>query len=234
MNDYVRNPVGVLVSAMVDDDSSDEVRPDVRERDLLGRWAGGDRRAGDELVLAYFKPVREFFCCRLGGGDEQEDLVQETFLQLGRSAASFRGEGTVRAFVFSISRNLLYGHWRRVSRVPELDPYTTSMAQAVGRQPSSMLRESEEHRLLLDALRELCIDDFQLLTLYYWDEMTGPELSALYGELEPTIRGRIAAARGRLRQRFIELSELARERQPTEELVEQLLPGLRDWWRDKP
>lgn len=214
------------------DDLPPDAPADVWEREQLGRWARGDRDAANQLVNHYFGPICHYFRRRVG--HEQEDLVQETFMNLARSAARYRGEGTVRSFVYSIARNVLRDYLRQINRTPELDTYTTSMAQAQGRRPSSMLRESEEHRLLLDAMQDICVEDHDLLALYYWDEMTGPELSTLYGLAEGTIRTRLTAARGRLRRRFIELSELPRERQPTEELVEQWLTGLRYWWRERP
>jgi RNA polymerase sigma-70 factor (ECF subfamily) len=216
---------------MTDEVPPDVSTPDARDRECVALWAQGDRHAGDELVKRYFQPICHYFRRRVG--DEQEDLVQITFINLNQSLVNYRGEGSVRAFIYAIARNILRDYLRKVMRGPELDTYTTSMGQAQGRQPSSMLRESEEHRLLLDALQDISIEDFELLTLYYWDEMTGPELSELYESPEGTIRSRIRGALGRLHQCFTKLSELPRERQPTEELVEQWLSGLRYWWRER-
>ena len=62
---------------------------DLLDRDLLVRWAGGDIEAGDELTTAYFDPIRNYFFRR--APEEYEDLSQQTFLELAKSRARYRG-----------------------------------------------------------------------------------------------------------------------------------------------
>ncbi|MFV8754890.1 RNA polymerase sigma factor [Nannocystaceae bacterium ST9] len=212
---------------MATDDKAPKAVPrdeDREDRELLAEWVAGASDAGDKLTIRYFRRLRAFFVHRVSG--EHEDLVQETFMQLSKSKQNYRGEAPVRVFVFKIARYTMLQHLRRVSRRPEFDTFTSSLCEAYGRRPSSMMAESDEHQILLDALQDIPVMDHDLLTFYYWVEMTGPELGDLFNVPVGTIRGRLAAARKRLRERFEEISRLPRERMPTEEAFEMWLREL--------
>jgi RNA polymerase sigma-70 factor, ECF subfamily len=94
---------------------------------LLGRVAAGDH--GRPLVQLY-----DLYSARLYGlglrllGDRgmAEELVQETFLRLWRSAARFDPErGSVRTFVFTIARRVAVDLIRR----PASRPLATRMTR---------------------------------------------------------------------------------------------------------
>ena len=55
-------------------------------------------------------------CSALGSRGEEEDLVQETYLQAIRSAPRYRGDAPVRSWLLSISRNVCADHVRRRDR----------------------------------------------------------------------------------------------------------------------
>lgn len=182
---------------------------DEADRELIAAWRGGNTRAGDQLTVKYFPQIRKYFVRR--APEEYEDLNATTFMRLSKSYANYRGEATVRTFIYSIARNVLREHLRALSRRPEFDPITTSLFEAYGRRPSSILAEHEEHQILLDALQELTSEDQDLLELRYWTELTGPELRELFGIPEGTVRSRIGSSLGRLRKKFHEISEQPRE-----------------------
>lgn len=204
------------------DDDRDPI--DAIDRELLTRWIDGDKQAGDELTQRYFVGILRYFTRR--APEEQEDLVNETFLQFSKSKASFHGDAPVRVFVFRIARNVFRMYVRRMGRQPQFDPLTTSVVVAFGRHPSSILAEREDHSILLNALQEVTSEDQDLLELRYWRGLTGPELRDLFEVSEGTVRSRIGAALKRLRAKFNELSNAPR-RQVTEETVERWMLELR-------
>lgn len=199
---------------------------DAEDRKLLERWAAGDNRAGDKLTVRYFKRVRRYFHHRVPG--EHEDLMAETFLQLSKSVGRYRGDAPVRVFIFRIARNVLLMHLRKLSRQPQFDTYTTSLSAARGRRPSSLVAESEECRILLDAMQDIPIVHHDVLTFYYWDRLKGREIAALLDLPEGTVRNRIRRGLQLLLEAFNEHSGRAREWVMTEDLVEQRLRELKD------
>ncbi len=85
------------------------------EAGLLRRAANGDHDAAmGELYDRYERRLYGFGLRALGDPGLAEDLVQETFLRLWRSAARFDSDrGTVRAYLFTIARNTAIDLHRR-------------------------------------------------------------------------------------------------------------------------
>jgi RNA polymerase sigma-70 factor (ECF subfamily) len=190
---------------------------DEADRQLFAAWAGGDKPAGQRLTVKYFEPIRAYFIRR--APEEYEELLQKTFLGLARAKDEnkYRGEATVRIYIYCIARNVLRTHLRDLRRRPEFDPISVSLLEAYGRRPSSMLAEQQHHRILLDALQEIPSAEQDLLELRYWRGLTGPELRDMFEIPEGTVRSRLHTAIERLRTKFQDLSERPRD-VSTEEL----------------
>ncbi len=174
------------------------VQRDAQDHTLLQRWAQGDKRAGDRLICRYFVDVRAYFIRRVPR--EHEDLVQETFMALQTAAPRFRGEASVRVFIYCIARNLLRQHISRRRQWTSFDPSVHSIALVSERRLSSLLAEKQHLHTLLDSLEELSVDQQDLLELYYWQGLTGSELKALLEVSEASVRGKIRRALEKLRK----------------------------------
>lgn len=76
----------------------------------------GDVAEQVELEAIFRAHQREIYVYFLRTANDEhlaEDLSQETFLRAFRSALLFRGESTVRTWLFSIARNVLAGYLRK-------------------------------------------------------------------------------------------------------------------------
>ena len=198
---------------------------DGSDHDLLTRWRAGDRRAGNILVRRHFPRVRSYFVGK--GSSDHEDLVQETFARMVGSRDTFRGEASFRTYLFRIARYVFAEHLRRrYRRRGRLQQAYSSMADVFGRRPSSMLAELEHHGLLREALRELSIDDQDLLELYYWQGLLGREIASLFALKQSTVRSRIRAALARLRKAYLELSSAPHKRDLSIEQLERWLEEM--------
>jgi RNA polymerase sigma-70 factor (ECF subfamily) len=169
------------------------------DRELLERWRAGDRRSGQELVLRYFDSICRFFATKVGAG--LEDLVQETFLGCLGGADRWRGDGSFRAWLFGVAHNVLRNHLNAKRRVV-VDTESTS-ARDLGPSASDVIRMDEGRRLLLDALRGLPLDLQIVLELYFWENLSGPEIAAALGVPEGTARSRLRRGREILRERLV-------------------------------
>ncbi len=173
--------------------------------ELLERWRGGDKRAGNDLVRRHFPGVRAY--CVNKVTTEYEDLVQETFARLIRARDRFRGEASFRVYLFQIARYVLLEHFRRRFRLGrDVDLLRDTVADLSGERHSSVLAVRERHRLLLDALRQLSFADQELLELYHWQELSAREVGEIYALSEETVRSRVRAAIKRLKKSYAELS----------------------------
>jgi len=91
---------------------------------LLGRIANGDLEAFQVFYGRYAGRILAY-ARRLGrhtAQDHAEDVVQEVFVAVWRRAASFRPDrGDPAGWLYSITRNKLVDHWRRLGAAVELD-----------------------------------------------------------------------------------------------------------------
>ncbi|MCA9709102.1 MAG: sigma-70 family RNA polymerase sigma factor [Myxococcales bacterium] len=178
---------------------------DDREQDasLLLAWRGGDDRAGERLFDRHADAVARFFENKVCQG--ADDLIQATFLRMLEGRDQIREVRAFRAYVFGIARNVLREHLRELGRGRQVDPEVDSMAQlAPG--PTSVVGQREEHRLLLEGLRHLPVEDQLLLELFYWEGLRGPALGEILGVTPSSVRSRLARARARLERAMAQLA----------------------------
>lgn len=163
--------------------------------DLVAAWVRGEQSAGKRLFERYFVRIVRFFRSKVDQG--AEDLVQRTFLALLQSRARFRG-GSFRAFVFAVAHNVLREHLREKTRDTRLDFGTVSLRD-LGPGPSTWLGQHNERRRLLDALRNLPLDDQVALELYYVERLKAGEIAVALEISEGGVRSRLRRAKTRLR-----------------------------------
>ncbi len=78
----------------------------------LARRAAQDPQAFSELYHRYLAPVYRYHLARTGHVQEAEDLTAQTFLTALESIASFRGQGSFKAWLFGIASHKLADHYR--------------------------------------------------------------------------------------------------------------------------
>lgn len=82
---------------------------------LLARYRAGDDRAATALVERHAAALARF-AVSLGERDEVEELVQDTFVRAFGALESFRGESSLRTWLFTIERRLVLDRRRSKAR----------------------------------------------------------------------------------------------------------------------
>lgn len=191
--------------------------------DALDRWRAGDPAAGEVIFNRFVKPLFRFFRSKVDD-TVAEDLTQATFLGLTKGREGFRGDASVRTFVFAIARRQLLMHYRaRPKREREVVLDTMSVAD-LGASPSTLMRSKEEERLLLTALVRIPVDFQIAVELYYWEGMSTVEIAHVLEIAEGTVRSRLARARERLAELIVELAS-------TPQLAVRTNAGFEGWAR---
>jgi RNA polymerase sigma-70 factor (ECF subfamily) len=88
---------------MTDDAGDDHEETDL---DLVTRWMDGDERAATLLVERHAGAVARF-ASSVGARGEVQDVVQDTFVRAFASLDSFRGDSSLRTWLFTIARRVL-------------------------------------------------------------------------------------------------------------------------------
>ena len=85
------------------------------DAELIQRWKRGDERAAAQLVTRHSAALARF-AASVGADSEIEELVQDTFVRAFASIDSFRGESSLRTWLFTIQRRLLLDRRRAEKR----------------------------------------------------------------------------------------------------------------------
>src|SRR5665647_916843 len=88
---------------------------DESDRELIARWRAGDSRAATSLVSRHADALARF-AVSAGERDEIEELVQDTFVRAFGSLDAFRGESSLRTWLFTIERRLMLDRRRAEKR----------------------------------------------------------------------------------------------------------------------
>lgn len=103
----------------------------VSDEQLIEWVATGDASCLGTLFERHNRGVYQY-CRQLTRHSEQaEDLTQEVFLKILRKAGSFRREGTFKAWMFNIARNVTFDSLRKASRQGQTEPVDDSAAELV-------------------------------------------------------------------------------------------------------
>lgn len=168
------------------------------DESLVGRALEQDEEAWDLLLdrygaYIYAIAVRGF---RLKP-EEAEDVFQETTLALYQHLPTFRGEGSLRAWIGRIAQNASRAYLRRQGRRLET-PSDSGIERADAAQEVA-LREVEDGLVVREALERLAPECRQVLTRFFYERHKYREIAAALGIPEGTVATRISRCLVQLR-----------------------------------
>jgi RNA polymerase sigma-70 factor (ECF subfamily) len=158
--------------------------------------AAGDPAAVHWLLDDVAPVAYGFLYARVGGDDAAaEDLLQETLLEVVRSANGFRGDAAVTTWVCSIARRRLARHYERERR-NEVARSKLRLVVADDDEQSQLERRDEVTR----ALGRLPPLHRQVLVLKYLDELPIQAVADMLGRSQLQVQSLLQRARAGLRR----------------------------------
>ncbi len=175
-------------------------RPIDAEDPLASRIREGDYREAVALCAREHGPALGRLCMAfLGSQAEAEEVVQETLISAHDAMATYRGEGTVRAWLFGIARRQcarrLATQARRENRLRLVHD-----ADADRGTPEERLEERRRAERLRDALSALKPTERDAVVLRYQSGLSYREVADACGIDEAAARKRVSRALDRLRE----------------------------------
>ena len=179
---------------------------------LMLRVKRGDRKAFEELVNKYKQPVMNVIYRTLGDATEAEDLAQNVFVQVFKSAHRYRVSAKFSTWLFTIARNLCLNEIRRRSRHPaaSLDAPHPEQEDQPLRQfedaktfspPDSLLHEELE-RKIQQALADLPANQRIAILLCREEELSYEEIARVLGCSLSATKSLIHRGRETLKQKL--------------------------------
>lgn len=177
------------------------------------RCASGDEAAFAELVADHQRMVVQLAVNLLGDRDEALDLSQEVFLRVFRTIHRFRGQSSLKTWIYRIAVNQArnrHRFWRRRHRADQvsLDAHVAAHGDVltggdIG--PDRILAQKELAVRLQRALDSLPFDQRTAIVLREIDGLSYDEIAYSLGVAIGTVKSRLTRARHALR---LELQEV--------------------------
>jgi RNA polymerase sigma-70 factor (ECF subfamily) len=183
-----------------------EAPASVSDEELLRRYVGGDAGAFAQLVNRFTPELFRFLLRFLGQRAVVEDILQETFIQVHLSAATFDPDRRVKPWLFTIAANKARDQLRSRSRRREIS--TTAVTgddEASGGNLTDVLPRDEhapdealEHREQALEVRRVVRDMpphlREVLVLAYFHRFAYRDLAEILGVPIGTVKSRLHAA----------------------------------------
>jgi len=153
-----------------------------------------DRRRFAELIAAYAAPIRRLCSAYAVATPDREDLFQDIFLAVWRALPAFRGDATVRTWLYRIAHNVALTWQKRDRRRQRREtPLEADVADLQSAGPPDLRRLALER-----AIGSLNPGD-RTLTLLWLEGLSAAEIEDVTGVKAATVAVRLSRIRKQLR-----------------------------------
>ncbi len=174
----------------------------IDSRQLAGRLADGDPDAMRDIYDRYGRATFGFLLQALGDRPAAEDVQQQVFLDVWRSAETYDPERSgLLTWIMAIARNRAIDHHRRRIPVPsgDLRERESSDGSAGG------IDELAERWRIAALLERLHAEEREVLRLRFYEDLTQRDIADRLGMPLGTVKMRMVDGLGRLRQLIAEV-----------------------------
>lgn len=180
---------------------------------LIDRCVEGDEEACRRLVESHQAMVFQLALALLGDREEALDISQEVFLRVFRTLGSFRGDATLRTWIYRIVINQTRNRqrsWIRRRRDAQVSLEDYASAHGEPRATRQVGPDIQLERLQLAgrmraAIGALPFDQRSTLVLREFHGMRYQEIAFSLGVTVGTVKSRLARGRAALRESLKEL-----------------------------
>lgn len=180
---------------------------------MIRRWRARNHaeREFERQALAYLEGLYNFAMMLTRDRTEAEDLVQETYLRAFRGAARRLPTGDVKAWLFTIMRNIWINDRRRKARRPDTEHLETEEEEGASGQ---RILADERHRPdvlheqnvlgaeIREAIESLPAVYREVIVLRFLEGFSYSQIAAIVGRPAGTVMSRLSRARAELRRRL--------------------------------
>ncbi|HMN97836.1 MAG TPA: sigma-70 family RNA polymerase sigma factor [Miltoncostaeaceae bacterium] len=165
---------------------------------LIQLAAGGDGMAFEHLYGRFARPVRGLALRRLRDAGRADEVVQETFAAVWRSARSFRPErGRASAWLFAVARNAVLTELGR-RRLPVADAAELPEEADAAADPHEDAELAWRAWRVHAALERLPDPERAVLELAYWSDLSQSEIASYLDVPLGTVKTRTRAGLARM------------------------------------
>ncbi|MGD0771239.1 MAG: sigma-70 family RNA polymerase sigma factor [Candidatus Solibacter sp.] len=173
----------------------------------------GSERAYEELLIRFQQPVYALALRLLDDQAEACDVVQEVFLKVFRNVGSFRGQSTLKTWIYRITvneahnaRRWFFRHRRaevELDKNPEESRNWKEIIPDRGRSPFEAAFDGEQHIMIEAALKRINPIFREAVALRDISDLAYEEIAEILGVSLGTVKSRILRGREALREELV-------------------------------
>lgn len=173
---------------------------------LMLRVGKGDEQAFEELISRHQNAVIGTVAKMLGNAAEAEDIAQQVFIRLWKSAPRYKPKAKFTTFLFTITRNLVFNESRRKSRKKEYsidereDDFHLQTPDSQNASPDEDLLHAELQKAVDQAINDLPEKQRLAVILRRYEGMPYDEIGTILELSIPAVKSQLFRARNTLRE----------------------------------
>jgi len=193
---------------------------DSQDAVFVRRLQAGEDAAYDELVRTYNSSIYHVAYRMLGNSADASDAVQDTFLKVFRNVETFRGDSSLKTWIFRIGLSEILNRLRwwkrrhRLSTVSMDDDHNgkgrTLCIADVAPSPHQSLESKEQEVAIQQALSRLSADHRSIVVLRDIEGFSYTEIAEVLGISVGTVKSRLARARTDMKKSLIRYLSIPR------------------------
>ena len=178
---------------------------DVRLMGLIGH---GDTGALEQLIARHQALVSGTVARMLGSSSDVEDIAQQVFVRVWKSAARYVPTAKFTTWLLKITRNLVFNEMRRTKRhshVPiQPDPQNEEipLPDQITRGPAESLLEAELQQKIEAAIESLPDKQRMAVVLRRYQDLSYEQIGEVLDLSVPAVKSILFRARTELRERL--------------------------------
>lgn len=191
---------------------------------LMEGLRAGDERAYEQLILRFQQPVYNLVSRLMNDSTDASDVVQEVFLKVFRNITSFRGQSSLKTWIYRIAVNEGHNHRRWFSRHRKQEVGLEAETEGVrtyqetlpdlSRSPFDSASDQETRALIEEALIALNPNFRAAVILRDIEDLSYEEIADILRVSLGTVKSRILRGREALRNALLErMAERSRDEQ---------------------
>lgn len=182
----------------------------------------GEAEAFNVLLRRHQRPVFNFLVRQLGNRTMAEDLLQEVFLRVIKSAASYKREAKFTTWLYTIARNLCIDNARRAKHrraasleqpIGKRDDGSRTLKDVVADKGPGVDRQVTSQRLqerIAEAVNTLSEEQREVFLMREQQNLPFKQIAQVVGVPENTVKSRMRYALEHLRKMLEDYREVAR------------------------
>ena len=170
---------------------------------LVRSIAEGDRRALETLYMRHHSRLYRLLLRWIGRDSVAEEMINEVFLEVWRSAHRFEAKARVATWLIAIARYKALSELRRRTET-QLDDGVAAAIEDPADGPAATVERQNRSMILLRCLAKLSPQHREVIHLVYYQEKKIEEVARFIGAPINTIKTRIFYARSRMAELLTE------------------------------